>query len=307
MKILSKFAGFFRTKKYIIGFFNSEEYLPLKQTGTRDIKWLDLNGYSEGWFADPFILSINGSCIHVLVEEFLYSKHKGRISCLTINRSNDEYILKEVKPILELDTHLSFPNVFREEGRVYICPENFQSGKVILYEFDEKKLEVKTSYVLLNEPLVDVQIVKNNGFYYALGTPTVTGEMDETKHLNVYKSNLLTGEYKLFCSIDNNKKEERGAGAIYMTDFQLIRPIQCCEGRYGKEVIFRSLSITDKNVLQAEILRLKPKTYKKWGLALHTYNWYEGLSVVDGQDYVRVIPISRVIDPLIRQLSSLKH
>ncbi len=301
--ILSKIAGFFHRKEYAIGFFISSDYLPLSKTGTHFIKWLNTNGYKKGWFADPFILDYKDGTCYVLVEEYLYSCYKGRISCLIVDHRKDEFVLREVKPIIELDTHLSFPFIIKDGIKTFICPENYQSGCVSLYELDPISLTIKSKHIIINDPLVDVQLFNVEDVYYALGTLTKTGAMDETKILRLYQSDSLLGEYRLIQVINNELKEERGAGGIALVNDNYIRPVQSCEGGYGKCVIFRYISVIDGLLRQKEILRLKPNQIKKWGLALHTYNWSNSIAVVDGQDYSRVFRVSRVLDPLLMRIA----
>ena len=90
----------------------------------------------ESWFADPFILSITEDYVYILVEEFIYSLNRGRISRLKVNRHN--WKLERIDPIIEQKTHMSFPAYYWENGEVYIYPENTLTGKLTLFEYDEE-------------------------------------------------------------------------------------------------------------------------------------------------------------------------
>src|SRR5574344_79522 len=99
------------------------------------VKWLK-HIYKNRWFADPFILDVTDEKILVLVEEFYDPINRGRLAKLTINKHN--FTLEKVETILELHTHLSFPSIRRDNDKIYVYPENYKSGKLVRYEFDEK-------------------------------------------------------------------------------------------------------------------------------------------------------------------------
>lgn len=298
-KILIKIINYFCQVKYEIGFVSENELPHGACCVLKDIKWLKTGGYKSGWFADPFILSVTDNFVQVLAEEFSYRKKKGSISLLKIRRGDNEYKLENVKTILELDTHLSFPLIFKENGKVYVCPENYQSGGVSVYEYNERCGILENPLLIISDPLVDVQIVKDGNSYYALGVVCKNGSMEETRRINVYKSDTLLGKYEYVQTIVNDYCEERGAGQIYTENGQIIRPAQCCEGGYGKMLINKQIKIENNKIKETEKNRYKPIRSKKNGLSLHTFNKENGLCVVDGHDYKNCRIVSRIVAPII--------
>lgn len=187
------------------------------------------------------------------------------------------------KIILKLSTHLSFPIIFEENGETYVYPENYQSGSVQIYKYDEKLKELIQPKTIINAPLLDTQIALIDNTYYAFGVKFWTGNQTDTKILYIYKSASLTGQYSLIQTIENTKCEERGAGVIFKDETgRLIRPAQCCEGGYGKAVIFYELNLTNGIFSEKEIYRLEPNPSAKYGNVLHTFNESNGLCVIDG-------------------------
>lgn len=87
-----------------------------------NIHWIR-HSYTDRWFADPFILDVTENEIILLCEEYYYPIKRGRIAKLVIDKKTRE--LKECQVVLELDTHLSFPAIFRKGDDVYIL-----SGKL---------------------------------------------------------------------------------------------------------------------------------------------------------------------------------
>lgn len=269
---------------YYIGFLKEIEIsLPIVERYSR-VRWLDVSKYkNEGWFADPFILSVNSNIIELFVEEMIYKTGRGIIAYLKVDVNSCEILEKHT--MLELDTHLSFPIYIRDNGKLYVYPENYQSGSLKIYEYDEQTKCLVRPRIIINAPLLDTQIVNLEGSYYAFGVLFQTGFQKDTQKLYIYQADALFGDYKLVQVIDNPKCEERGAGLIYKDDSRLIRPAQCCEGGYGKDVILYDLQRDHSGFEEKEIGRVIPDRKSRNGNILHTYNKMNGWVVIDGWRY----------------------
>ncbi len=269
---------------YYIGFIKDTELSLSIEDRYARVRWINVQKYkNEGWFADPFIVSVNGNIIELFAEEMIYKTGRGVIVYLKIDLPSCEII--EKKTLLELETHLSYPIYIRDNGKLYVYPENYQSGALKIYEYDEASGRLVHPQTIINAPLLDTQIVKIEESYYALGVMYQTGLQKDTKRLNIYKANTLFGDYKLIQVIDNARCEERGAGLCFKIDNQLIRPAQCCEGGYGKEVILYELKKCNSGFEEIEINRIIPDRKAKNGNVLHTYNEMNGWIAIDGWSY----------------------
>ena len=270
---------------YSIGFIesvNDSDFI-FQETHNPQVRWIDRNGYNDGWFADPFILSADDSRIDVLVEEWVNKQEKGRISKLTIEVNT--YKLLSVKPILENDTHFSFPNIVKENGVIYVYPENCQGGGLDIYEYDEDQERLINPHRLVNEPLLDSQLLKYDGKYYLFAVNQKDGDMRHNI-LYVYRADSLFGDYKILQTYKNERKEERGAGAIFTYNEKIIRPVQCCEGDYGVALIFNELVSEDGRFREIELGRMYPNMQLRFNRKIHTYNRLGNLVVVDGNEFV---------------------
>ena len=286
MGILKSLRKYFSEQAYYIGFLLPDKMNLSDEERFNSIHWLDLNGYKDGWFADPFILSVSDNNVELFVEEWEYSKEKGRICLLDIKRDGDNFVLENITPILELDTHLSFPIIIEHEDKILVYPENYESGKLNIYEYDKDERMLINPITIINSPLLDTQIIKKGSVYYALGVEFVSGEQKDTKVLQVYSSESLYGPFKHVKTYINELCEERGAGDIFEIGGTLYRPVQCCEGDYGKAVIIKELSLEqDGKISQKEINRIAPIYSSKYGKGLHTFNFKNDLYVIDGRDY----------------------
>lgn len=269
---------------YYVGFLKETDLsLPIVERYAK-IRWMDVSEYkSEGWFADPFMVSVNGNIVELFAEEFIYKTRRGVIVYLRIDINSCRILEKHT--ILELDTHLSFPIFLRESGKIYVYPENYQSGALKIYEYDELSKRLVHPRTIIDAPLLDTQIVKINNSYYALGVIYQTGLQKDTKTLYIYKADTLFGDYKQIQITENLRCEERGAGLIYSETGRLIRPAQSCEGGYGKEVILYDLQNSSSGFKEIEIDRVIPDRNAPNGNILHTYNKLGGWVTIDGWRY----------------------
>lgn len=273
--------------RYYIGFLNKEEMkLPVSERFSK-IQWLDEGNYSSGWFADPFIYRVEENKIELFVEEWVNSSNKGRLCVLDIEKNKNGYLLKNVQPILELDTHLSFPIFLKENGKTYVYPENYQSGYLTIYEYDEIKRKLINPHRIINEPLIDTAIVKIENHYYAFGTVRKYGSFEDTRFTYVYSSDNLLSGWSLFQIIENIRREERGAGAIFIHDGHIIRPAQNCTYSYGEDFILYEIKLENGCFREIFLTRIEPDHKQFRGLAMHTFNKSGELCVIDGQEYKR--------------------
>ncbi len=219
------------------------------------------------WFADPFILDVDEKNIYLLVEDFNCIKGFGHISKLTINKK--DYILEKVDTVLQLDTHLSFPAILRRDDKIYIYPENYESGKLNLYEYNKKENTCNFIKTLCDRPLTDAIISNSFGKDIIIST--------EFPHSNknifgIYNGNELVTECYTY---DNTA---RNGGDWFEYKNKLYRVAQNCNHIYGEEVIIQQVLLSDSEFIFKNIRRIKPEdTY----FSCHTFNHYKGISVTD--------------------------
>ena len=72
-----------------------------------NIRWMK-HGYKDRWFADPFIVDETADTFIILAEEYMRDDRKARLAKLVV--SKDDCKLLNNETVLNLDTHLSFPN-----------------------------------------------------------------------------------------------------------------------------------------------------------------------------------------------------
>ena len=242
------------------------------------VKWIH-NPYKDRWFADPFILSVDKEYLVLLVEEYSYKRRVGRIAEIKV--SLDTYKIIDVKIILELDSHLSFPAIIRDKDRIFIYPENSASGKLNLYEYNEKDHSVSLLKEILGRPLTDAILYKSLKGLYIFSTeiPTQNGNV-----LSVYHSE---NDFQSFQKISDVKFKEniaRNAGDVFEYDGKLFRPAQECNQSYGHAVSLQQMVVDNNNIKFEEQIRLLSPN-KKYNLGFHTFNVYNNFIVVDAMAF----------------------
>jgi hypothetical protein len=273
-----------------------------------DIAWLK-HAYTDRFFADPFILDITETDIIILAEEYYFPSEKGRIARLTVDK--DTYELKKTEVVLELDTHLSFPAIFRDGKDVYIYPENGEAGSLNLYKYDPDGKGVPCTLVrcLCGEALADAIIVHgfgHQGYKSYLFTTKLPYQKSIGKTLSVYKSDTWNEVYTLDHKIDFTENIARNAGNLFHYNGSWIRPAQICNDGYGKGLLFQELVFEADTFSLKDIKRIYPANRKKnkYYEGLHTFNLSEDKSIIVVDGYY--IPFfNKIVKILIKIYSSL--
>lgn len=129
------------------------------------------NPFHDRWFADPFVLSVDGDEVTLLVEDYRYAEGQGRISRIIVDRKRGAIV--SCKTILR-GGHYSFPAILRCEGKVYVYPEQSRQGKLELYEYCPETETCEYVQTLSEEPLTDAIIYK--GVIYSTRLPEPNGK-----------------------------------------------------------------------------------------------------------------------------------
>lgn len=270
---------------YHIGFFNIDDLHLSSKNRYNKISWL-VNDDSECWYADPFILTKTLNKIELLVEKYPYTINKGVISRLSIDIENNKYILKSTTTILELETHLSFPYIYRDNGKVYVMPENSASGKLTIYEYNSQQDALINGVVVIDEPMVDSALFKLKDTYFIIGTIEKGLPLSATNTSYIYYSKDLLGPYNYLQTLKSEYSLQRGAGEVIVQDNTIFRPVQYCGEWYGEFVVMQKLTFENGLFVQEYVNRIEPNYGQRYSKCLHTYNTLDNICVIDGYDYV---------------------
>lgn len=248
------------------------------------------NPFHDRWFADPFVLSVDGDEVTLLVEDYRYAEGQGRISRIIVDRKRGAIV--SCKTILRGE-HYSFPAILRENGKVYLYPEQSRQGKLELFEYCPETETCEYVQTLSEEPLTDAIIYK--GVIYSTRLPEPNG-----KRLKMFKwpsavqssiaasqrSSAFGDSKQLHCVQDatalnleletlNQPKAfvfdeciARNAGDFFEVNGVTYRPAQECNRWYGNALSIQKF----EDGAFTEVRRIP---------GMHTLNSYQGVTVVD--------------------------
>lgn len=265
MSIIRKIKEFLVHYTWNLAYFDYDESVITNGLDFRRIHIVK-NPYKKKWFADPFILSDSDRELTLLVEEYDSDIRRGRIAQIIIDKSKDCIVSCDI--ILDLPTHLSFPVIYRIGEKIMVHPENSASGSSYVYEYNHTEKKLINPIMLIDEPLTDAIIIKENHLFkmFATRLPDPNG-----CNLRTYVSKDLLGPYEEV-GVDNYPHcRARMAGQFLTYGCKVIRPAQDCEGAYGKAVIF----FDGHN----ELGEIRPKSYRYAGV--HTFNRYNNMCIID--------------------------
>ncbi len=244
------------------------------------------------WYADPFILDYDDQEIVLLVEDYSDSDRKGKISKLVIERKSMQQ--KDVKVILELDTHLSFPVIVRKGEKVLFYPENSEGHTLDLYEYDKKTDACKKICQLSDEVMADAVISDYFGEKFLFSTKN-NGNV-----LNVYRYDEERNIFKHSTDVHFSENIARNGGDFFEVNGQLYRAAQECNYTYGHALSIQRIERVGDTFAMKEVRRLLPP---KYAVGMHTLNVYKGLIVID----LKVFRHPWIAWPLFKLRNLFKH
>jgi hypothetical protein len=235
----------------------------------------------DRFWADPHII-YNKPNYYIFIEEYLYQTRKGHISVIEMDR-NGNY--KQPIPVLQEDSHLSFPFVFDWMGQYYMIPESSERKTIDLYQcvkFPDKWQFRST--LMKDVHAVDTAVIYIKGKWWLF---TAMAEQEaaapQVELFLFYSNELFTHEWypHPMNPIVSDVKRARGAGSIVRKDGRLLRPSQYCSSTYGYGFDLNEIvTLSETEYAERTIDAVRPDSMEGI-LATHTYANREGLTVVD--------------------------
>ena len=270
MKGFHKFYKWLTSGRYTIGItdFNDEfvkdGYIPT-------VHWIK-DTHKRGWFADPFILRMNDKEIVFLVEEWIYKYNRGVISQVIISR--EDYSIKDVRVIINTGQHMSFPIYCRQNGKVYLYPEQSERGETWLYEYDEDTCVAKEVRLLNPNDAVDTTISEIPEKGKVLLCTTAPNHNGDILDVYPYYEKDVPATLKTTMQVKFPHKTARNAGELFALNGKIYRPAQDCTNRYGECVEIQELSVNNGQLTFTPRNRIYSPN-KEYNLGFHTFNVFE--------------------------------
>ncbi|MBR5337928.1 MAG: hypothetical protein IK152_08080 [Lachnospiraceae bacterium] len=234
---------------------------------------------SYGWVADPFLVEYNGE-IYLFAEIFLYlSERNGVIGYCKYDGNR----FGEWTVTMDRHWHLSYPFVFVQDEQLYMIPESYQLGEVVLYRL----IEFPDRWEKVRSLISDVEYCDSTIFGYKDGKEyMLTFERGKKSpegcgYIFEVEKDMLTNKQFISDSLEGT----RCGGRVIRDGDKYIRIGQDCTREYGESLIFYEIDSVSPLYEEHELYRLTTKDIvvesKKKYIGLHTYNRLGDLEVID--------------------------
>jgi hypothetical protein len=246
-----------------------------------------LTSPEDRFWADPFVICRNNK-IFIFVEEFFYSKNKGHITLLELDKSGN---ISQNEKILEKSYHMSYPFLFEFNNNFYMIPETYENKTIELYKCEE--FPRKWNFVM---NLMENILAADTTIFFYKNKWWLFASINESLNFPEYGELFLYYSNDLFTKgwiphpknpIVTDIRSSRPAGRIFIHENKIYRPSQDCSGRYGRAFNLNQI-ITLTETSYEEVLI--SKTEADWEPKLkgtHTYNFDKNFKVIDAYKFSR--------------------
>lgn len=284
LKLMSRIVVKSITKAFFIEqwvLFFSFSSTPILQLDFRNFKTL-IPPKHLIW-ADPFVISENNKH-YLFIEELPIKTNKGHISCMVLN---DKGEVEKSAIIIDQPFHLSYPFIFKYEETWFMIPESADNSTVDLYECLEFpfKWRFKKSLLTHVRALDSTLYFQDNKYWLFCTIQKRSGSSTNEELCLFYTDHFLTGEWTEHTGnpVLSDPSSARPAGRIFYHDNSWYRPSQICVPRYGYGLsLNRIIKLSESNYIEENVKEAKPDWMKNL-LSVHTLNFSNELTVIDGQ------------------------
>ncbi len=280
LKAPEKFAykGLFLAQMLYKMFIPMQWVIVYKDLNLANDSWHKIIPPKEVFQADPFILYKDGKH-YVFYEELQFADYHGYLAVAELDTKQGKLV--NAHTILKLDYHLSYPQVFEENGTFYMIPESAENHTVDLFECTDFPYQWKKKKTLLdNIQAVDSTLLKTDDAAYLFLSEKVEGANFDDE-LSLYKStDLLAKPFeKLYPEpIVSDVCNARMAGKFMHKDGEILRIAQDCGKRYGYRANINKVLQIENGYKEQKLQTIAPGSR---ALGFHTYNEDQGIAVAD--------------------------
>lgn len=246
-----------------------------------DKSFIKIPNTKDYWFADPLLYEHKGK-YYLFCEAFNRKAMKGELGYFELNEDK----FSDFKLVLSPNYHMSFPDVFSVNDKIYMIPESGEGMNLELYEatvFPDKWTKVKN--------LIEGVNYVDPTFYWYEDSMYVFVYIDKKcgYETRIYKMNVEQLCLDYIESIHYGQNVGRSAGQFFKSaDGAICRPVQLGEGEYGKRTAFYKVDFIDGHFIEEQIAVIDNSKIKVNGEEgvdkLHTYSnvgMYESIDFVN--------------------------
>lgn len=218
--------------------------------------------------ADPFLfVHDNELYLFYEIQRGMYGK-----GMIKMKKTKDLKKWTRPKVVLKEEFHLSYPNVFTLNGKIFMIPETYEDKSVRLYT-PNKSLTKWEHYktLLKGKDFVDSSILHHNDKYYLFTTEY--NSSDTILHL--YISDSINGEWVKHpqSPLKTGKNDSRCAGSLFYHNDVLYRPCQRSDETYGDGVdIYQVEKLSPLEYSEKKISNIIPNNDRFYSVGGHHFN-----------------------------------
>jgi hypothetical protein len=213
------------------------------------------------FLADPFVISQEGRDF-CFAEDYDFETRRGFIAAYELKDKTAERLGEAiVEPF-----HLSFPYLFRFEGKLYMCPESSENGDIRLYECINFPLQWKLIKILMtNLDAVDTMIFEHDGLWWLLTNIDPLKLGDYSAELSCfYASSPLSSEWtphKRNPILIDSSKGRNGGLLLHQGSIHRVAQNQGF-GRYGRSISINKIeTLTKEDYSELKLYSVEPNFF----------------------------------------------
>ena len=234
----------------------------------------------NSFLADPFLFS-HKEKDYCFVEEFDFLNNRGHISVFEINDMKEKFLGIALKE----EFHLSYPNIFEENGEIFMIPETSSNKDIRLYKCVEFPLKWKLNKVLIsNKAAVDSNLFKLNNKWWLLTNIDSSDSGEYCSELHAYYSNNLESNnwipHKKNPLIFDSSCARNGGVIFEKDNIYRVYQIQGWD-RYGEGLgVAKIITLNENEYTESLKFELSSDFFSD-AMGTHTYNFNNGIMVTD--------------------------
>ena len=204
----------------------------IAETGRIDgAAFTELPDDGQRFYADPFVFEWQGrTCL--FVEDYPYTSGKGLISVAELQPDGT---FETPRVIIEEPHHLSYPQVFAHDGKVYMIPESRGATELVLYRaaaFPHRW--VREAVLVGGRRLNDMTLIIRDDRFWLVGTEQI-GQGSASDTMVVWSARALAGPWSPhpLNPIRIDRAAARPGGRFIERDGRTFLPVQDGTLAYG--------------------------------------------------------------------------
>jgi hypothetical protein len=261
------------------------------------VKWLPSVGRHR-FVADPFGIKHNNR-LYIFAELWDSLNPLGKI---VWGDESDSF--SKWNTLFDHETHLSYPFLISEKGKIFCIPESAEQGDFTLYTSEKFPDKWNKGKVLFKDfRMADASLLKWENKYWLFAAKA---NGDAAYELYIWFSDKINGKWKAhpMNPVKRDITSARPAGPPFIFKNTIYRPAQDCADSYGNRIVVNRVSVlSETNFLEEFAGVVKGPGKSPYPDGMHTFSVIDDVIVVDAKRKVFALFNSRILSYKIKRVS----